>query len=213
VCWHHNGANRQVKRKAEMNVSLAQVDTIERRHPWEVLLDALHLHDVAVREYLAKLTTQLATDEDVTPDAIDRLLVMNQMRHVMAGKAIDAKAHERIALEFTRHLEAEGQLVGTALGAAIDKLGLTEDWRTYALAVARWTLLGEGDHERGDEPQPPEDPVVQVYESPVASNRPAIEAAPSANPAPCDVAALDDNELRDLGSSVLDELERRGVDG
>jgi hypothetical protein len=55
--------------------------------------------------------------------------------------------------------------------------------------------------------------VVQVYESPVASNRPAIEAAPSANPAPCDVAALDDNELRDLGSSVLDELERRGVDG
>ena len=40
---------------------------------------------------------------------------------------------------------------------------------------------------------------------------PAIEA-PSA-PIPCDVTTLDDDALRDLGGHVLDELERRNVDG
>jgi hypothetical protein len=47
----------------------------------------------------------------------------------------------------------------TAVAAALDKLGLTEPWRAYALQVAHRALLG--DEAQGDEPQPPDDAVVQ----------------------------------------------------
>ena len=75
----------------------------------------------------------------------DRCGGLSQTTHHLASTAISTSAHEQVSLAFTRHLEVEGQLVGTALGAAIDGLGLTEPWRRYALELAHWTLLGEGD--------------------------------------------------------------------
>jgi hypothetical protein len=207
VCPMH-GQTGATLRRAEERVTLAQLLEGDRRHPWEVVLDATHTMDAIVRDF----RSEVVAGESITVDQLDRLIAVNQIRHHLASTAISTRAHEQVSLAFTRHLEVEGQLVGTALGAAIDGLDLTEPWRRYALELAHWTLLGEGDTSRGDQPQPPSEPIVREYDVGPRSNAPAIEAIPS-TPVPCDVAALDDNELRDLGSSVLDELERRGVDG
>jgi hypothetical protein len=97
----------------------------------------------------------------------------------------------------------------TAVAAALDKLGLTEPWRAYALQVAHRALLG--DEAQGDEPQPPDDPVVQEYDV-GPRNVPAIEAVPS-TPVPCDVTVLHDDALRDVGELVLAELAMRDIVG
>ena len=77
--------------------------------------------------------------------------------------------------------------------------------------VANRALLG--DEAQGAEPQPPEDPVVAEYNVSITSDRPALEAGSAASPVPCDVAGLDDDALKALGEAVLDELERRDLDG
>lgn len=154
VCrWH--GMTRQGVRKAEVRVTLAHLQDQDPRHPWQVVLDATHMMDAIVRDFQMQLTA----GEVITPEQLDRLINVNQIRHHLATTAISTKAHEQVSLAFTRHLEVEGQLVATAVGTAIDKLGLTEPWRLYALEVARRALLG--DEAQGDESRPPEDPVVQ----------------------------------------------------
>jgi hypothetical protein len=207
VCTMHGVTGRGF-RKAEERVTLAQLLEGDRRHPWEVVLDATHTMDAIVRDFRA----EVVAGETITVDQLDRLIAVNQIRHHLASTAISTKAHEQVSLAFTRHLEVEGQLVGTALGAAIDGLGLTEPWRRYALELAHWTLLGEGDTSRGDQPQPPSEPIVREYDVP-RDTAPALAAGPTAAAVPCDVASLDDDALRSLGEAVLDELERRGVDG
>jgi hypothetical protein len=119
------------------------------------VLDATHRMDVIFRD----LWDQVVSGETIGVDQLDRLINFNQIRHHLAKTAIDTKAHEQVSLAFSRHLEMEGELVATAVAAALDKLGLTEPWRAYALQVAHRALLG--DEAQGDEPQPPDDPVVQ----------------------------------------------------
>jgi hypothetical protein len=206
VCTMHGLTGRGF-RKAEERVTLAQLLEGDRRHPWEVVLDATHTMDAIVRDFRA----EVVAGETITVDQLDRLIAVNQIRHHLASTAISTKAHEQVSLAFTRHLEVEGQLVGTALGAAIDGLGLTEPWRRYALELAHWTLLGEGDTSRGDEPQPPEeDPLVQEYDVKPRGTVPALAAGPTVS-VPCDVAGLDDDALKALGEAVLDELTRREI--
>jgi hypothetical protein len=171
------------------------------------VLDATHRMDVIFRDLWAKV----AAGEVVTVDQLDRLIGYNQVRHTMAKTAIDTKAHEQVSLAFTRHLEVEGQLVSQAIAAALDKLGLTEAWRVYALKIAQRALLG--DDAQGDEPQPPTDPVIREYDVGPRGSAPALEAGTAPAVSPRDVASLDDDALKALGEAVLDELERRGVDG
>jgi hypothetical protein len=195
VCNMH-GVTGNGRRKAEERVTLAQLLQQDRRHPWEVVLEATHTMDAIVRD----LQLGVLAGETIT---------INQVRHHMAKTAIDTKAHENVAMAFTRHLELEGQLVASAVGVALDKLGLTEPWRVYALLVANRALLGESGDAQGDEPQPPTDPVVMEYDVRPSSNAPAIEAASK----PCDVAKLNDDALRSLGEQILVELERRDLNG
>jgi hypothetical protein len=208
VCYHH-GANGRVMNAAERRVTLAQLRERDPRNPMEIVLDMTHKLDVITEAYQDEL---LANVEDISDEQVDRLIQLSSTTHHLASTAINTKAHEKIALAFQQHLELQGRMVGTALGAAIDGLGLTEPWRRYALEVAHWTLLGEGDQQRGDEPQPPSEPIVREYDTRPRGTAPALEAGPTAS-VPCDVASLDDDALRDLGGRVLDELERRGVDG
>jgi hypothetical protein len=206
VCTMH-GLTGNGFRKAEERVTLAQLLEGDRRHPWEVVLDATYTMDAIVRDFRA----EVVAGETITVDQLDRLINVNQIRHHLATTAISTKAHEHVALAFEQHLELQGRAVGIAIGAAIDKLGLTEPWRLYALDVARRALLG--DEAQGDEPQPPEDPVIAEYDVRPRGTAPALEAGTAVAVSPCDVAMLDDDALRSLGEAVLDELERRGVDG
>jgi hypothetical protein len=139
------------------------------------VLDTTHTLDAIMRDY----RVEVLAGETLTVDQLDRLIQYAQAAHHMATAAISTKAHEKVALAFEQHLEMQGQLVASALGAAIDKLGLTEPWRVYALEVASRALAVAGGHDvAGDEPRPPDDPVVQEYDiSP--RDVPAIEAAPT----------------------------------
>jgi hypothetical protein len=208
VCfWHGGGRRGRTKDAAERRITLAQLfEQSPREHPWEIVLDATHRMDVIFRD----LWAQVVAGETIGTEQLDRLINFNQIRHHLAKTAIDTKAHEQVSLAFTRHLEMEGQLVGTALGAAIDGLGLTEPWRRYALELAHWTL-GEGDTSRGDEPRPPDEPIVREYDVRPRGTVPALEAGTAAAVSPCDVAGLDDDALKALGEAVLDELGRRDV--
>jgi hypothetical protein len=203
VCTMH-GQNGATLRKAEERVTLAQLLEQDPRHPWEVVLDATHMMDAIVRDF----QTQLTAGEVITPEQLDRLINVNQIRHHLATTAISTKAHEQVSLAFTRHLELEGELVATAVAAALDKLGLTEPWRVYALEVAQRALLG--DEAQGDEPQPPTEPVLQEYDVKPRGTVPALAAGPTVS-VPCDVASLDDDALKALGEAVLDELTRREI--
>jgi hypothetical protein len=85
--------------------------------------------------------------------------------------------------------------------------------RLYALEVAHWALAGEGNHERDDEPQPPDDPVVQQYD---VQPRPALEAGPTTMPCLPTVdqlMELDADVLVEHAERVADVMDRRGIDG
>jgi hypothetical protein len=196
------GVNGATIRKARERITLTQLLEQDRRHPWEVVLNATHTMDAIVRD----LQVQVLAGKTVTADQLDRLINVNQIRHHLATAAITTKAHQHVALAFEQHLEMQGRLVGAAIGPAIDKLALTEPWRFYALEwrtgrCSAWATLA-------DEPRPPSEPIVQEYD---VRPRPALEAGSIAQPQPCDVPTLDDDALRDLGERVPDEANRSGI--
>jgi len=160
-----------------------------------------HTMDALVRD----CRTEVAAGEHVTMDQLDRLIQYAQSAHHMASIAISTKAADRMSIAVAREYELQGQLVATAIGAALDKLGLTDAWRSYALSVAHHALTGEG-----DEPQPPSDPVISERYVQPPSHQPALEAAPCV-PTTDVLRSLDDATLRDLGERLADELERRDI--
>jgi hypothetical protein len=218
VCrWH--GVNSTVRRAAQREVTLAQLMEGDRRHPWEVVLDMTHTLDSITQDF----RREVVAGKKVTIDQLDRLIELAQTTHHLATTAITSKAAEKMAVAFERHTEGLGELVGIAVDAATDRLGLTDPWRAYALQVAAHALRAANGGDPGDDPQPPdasEHPLISERDvrartrrdSEVVSNRPAIEAAPCV-PSVDDLATLDDAGLRSLAQAVLDEADRRKLDG
>jgi len=201
---HGSGGASAGKDAAERRVTYAQLVGDDRRHPQEILLDMTHKADVLTR--LCEADMLAAGNGMIDADQRAQLVHLIRTTHGLAAQTIGTKAYDDASHAFTRHLELEGQLVGNALGAAIEELGLTEPWRQFALEVAHWTLLGEGDQSHGDRPQPPSEPIVQEYD---VRPLPAIEAGLIAQPQPYDVTHLDDDALAELAGRVLDERNRR----
>jgi hypothetical protein len=206
ICFHH-GANGNVKRSAMTRVTLAQLlEADPTRDPWTVLLDMTATLDAITRDCRA----QIIDGETVDINALDRLISLAQTTHHMASVAINSKAAENLSIAVERQLELQGELVAAAICTAIDKVGLTPAWRDYALRIGHRALLdGEAD---GDEPQPPDDPIIQQRDVPVRSMR-AIEGSRS----PClptdgDLARFDDRQLEDLAQRLVGEAEKRGLD-
>jgi hypothetical protein len=210
VCSRH-GLTEAARRKANDRITYAQLAGDDRRHPREVLLDMVHKADVITR--LCEADMLAAGDGTIDVDNRAGLVDLIRTTHGLAERTITSRAYEEAAFAFTRHLEVEGQLVGTALGAAIDGLGLTEAWRAYAFELAQWTLLGEGDISRGDEPQPPDEPVVRIYDV-APRDRPALEAGSTTTPClPTDdqLAMLDDDVFDELAQRMIVEADRREI--
>jgi hypothetical protein len=207
VCYHH-GANGHVMNAAERRVTLAQLRERDPRNPMEIVLDMTHKLDVITEAYQDEL---LANVEDISDEQVDRLIQLSSTTHHLASTAINTKAHEKIALAFDRHVDVLGQMVNTAIDAALDKVGLSESWRAYAFVIGHRALLIATGDDPGPEPQPPDDPIVREYDVRPRGTAPALEAGPPAAVSPCDVAMLDDDALRSLGEAVLDELGRREI--
>src|SRR5689334_6152060 len=69
VCAMHGGSTRAARQKADLRMSLAQILRDDPRPPWQVLLEALHTSDAIMQDLL-----QVARDQDLTPEQMDRLV-------------------------------------------------------------------------------------------------------------------------------------------
>ncbi len=205
---------------------LAQLMAEDRRHPWEVLLDAVHTHDVMMR----------VQREEVLASANPTAVMLQELDHratvvvTSSRMAIAEKAHEHIALSWRQHLELQGKLLMLAFDAVID--GLTrsldprhaEDLRVWMLTVGRERVVAD-DHDPPDLPPLPfRLAVAPAIEGEVLETNPADDEVTRAGLSPRDsarvrstvdledVAALTDDQLRTLGLRIADELDARGID-
>ena len=86
VCYKHGGASPQVRAVAEKRVMLAEaIANLPRRHPFEVMVDALHAADV-----VAQHTQALLSEQPLTVELVERLLESIKMQAGMAKLALDA---------------------------------------------------------------------------------------------------------------------------
>lgn len=91
VCQTHGGRSRQAKAAAERRMTLAEaLKTAPRRHPWEVLEDALHVADLLMRE--ARVAVE---DGRVTPTLVDKMVAALERAHRLAKVNLDAGIDQR----------------------------------------------------------------------------------------------------------------------
>lgn len=87
VCRKHGGSSPQVKAVAERRVMLAEaIANLPRRHPYEVMGDALHVTDVAGQQLLAAITDGLP----VTAEVVSTLLEAARSQAGLAKLVLDA---------------------------------------------------------------------------------------------------------------------------
>jgi hypothetical protein len=205
VYWHHNGANGRVRANADMRITLEQLLAQDPRSPWEVVLDATHTLDALAQD--AKIN--ILEGDTVSVDQLDRLINLSQTAHHLAQTAIQTKAAEHIA----QRLVDQGGRYGKVVTEVVDRLGLTIEWRTFALKQLHYLLQIESGDDPGDEPTPPDDPLIQerVVGVTVLDSRAAIEGPRPTVPSADFIASLNDADLYSLGELVASELDKRGI--
>lgn len=135
VCVKHGGRAGQVMSKSDIRTTLGQLLMNDRRPPWVVLLDALHVADAILRDIVIKVQER----DDVSPDLLDRLVDASDRAAKIAKVTLDANVLERI----TRQYELEGEHVVSLLNAGLDALGVSDADRRTALEAALAALRAE----------------------------------------------------------------------
>lgn len=154
VCHFHGAKASQVQAKAATTETMATLMARDRRHPWEVVLDATHLADTLMVE----TKTRIEAGDQITADTLDRLVKVISLAHHMAKTAISTKAYEVVVRERMRRASVTADLpperapvvIAAVIGAIFDALsgtqldggertafvGAVTDWRTRALPAA-----------------------------------------------------------------------------
>jgi len=134
VCRFHGGATPQARRKAAVRLALRELITDgEQRHPWQVLLDALHVSDSLMREAVV----QLGAGEPITPQQLTTLVDAIERASRLAKVTLDARAQEYMQ----QHTTVEADLIARVLNAALEAAGLDPDQEARARAAMRLELL------------------------------------------------------------------------
>lgn len=178
VCrFHGGGAHRDV---AERRLTLATLLQNDRRPPWEVLLDAVHVADSLMRDARVKVDGA----EDLTPRQLDNLVDSTKLAHHMARTAIDTGAAAKIADVIKRNVDLEGDVIARTLAVVLDALlealclpkDRAREVRAWAARAAAAALDGYGgDDAEVTVPPPPLDGYALVR-----TDRPQLEPAPAA---------------------------------
>lgn len=93
VCRKHGGASPQVKAVAERRVMLAEaIANMPRRHPYQVMGDALHVTDVAGQQLLAAIAD---SSLPVTAEVVSTLLEAARSQAGLAKLVLDAVGGEQ----------------------------------------------------------------------------------------------------------------------
>lgn len=145
TCIWHKGGQRHVEEAwamaqeiaAEHNITpnealLSLVRTASARAAWTDTIIANRMHD-----HVQDGGDPLKPPDDVLP-WLRQSREERRLAATTAKQAVDAGV--MVALE--RRLDLEGELVATALSAALDALGLDHEQRVLALGAAQQHLLG-----------------------------------------------------------------------
>jgi hypothetical protein len=137
VCKQHGGAAGQVVRKGEERATFAQLLQGDPRPVGEVLLDALHNADVAMRDMRAGLVA----GEPVTLDTLDRFINLSRLTHHLAKTTVDAGVLTKLVEQQRAQVSELGVFISEVLLAVLNALPLTTEWRDYLLDLVDYRLL------------------------------------------------------------------------
>jgi hypothetical protein len=119
VCQKHGAAAPQVREAARQRVAIADaLATGTKRHPWEVLEDALHTADVLMSEARVQVETG-----QITPALVEKLVNTIERAHRMAKVNLDAGIDQRKL----RLAEAQAGQMHQVFTRVLTQLGLTAE--------------------------------------------------------------------------------------
>jgi hypothetical protein len=119
-CPKHGGASPQAKAAKARRIALAeQLATTDRRHPGEVLLDAVHTADV-----LAKQAREKLEDGTPSPRAMKALVEATIRAAALARSALSADAEGVVAASL---VEVGARQLGPVLEDFMGRVGLSGD--------------------------------------------------------------------------------------
>lgn len=121
VCTMHGGEAEQVKAAAARRRTLHEaLKASDRRHPVEILADALHTVDVVAQQALELL----AEGDPVTPELLQTVLDTARQAAPMARLVLDSGGADWSAAEAARR---QGEAMGQVVVEALRLLGLDHD--------------------------------------------------------------------------------------
>lgn len=136
VCPTHGGRAPQVAAAAERRVTLAEALLRgDRRPPWEVLEDCLHMMDLVMREVLHEIQDQ----GSVTPKLLDKLVSSVERAHRLAKVNLDAGIDQRRL----RLAEAQAGQMFAVFTRVLGALGLTAEQKALVPGLLRREIDGE----------------------------------------------------------------------
>ncbi len=135
VCWKHGGGAPQVQAKAEERISLAEaLASGDRRHPWDVMEDTLHVADVLMRQVLLDVKDKGAT----SPQLLDKLVGAIERANRLSKTVLDAGVAERR----TRLAEGQAQQMHAFVHRVLNGLELTPQQKALVPHVLRREVEG-----------------------------------------------------------------------
>lgn len=177
VCKLHGGGAPQVREKAAVRSTLAELIQRDPRHPWQVVLDATHIGDSLMKE----CEEPLRRGQSLTAEQVDRLVESTRLAHHLAKTALDTRAHEMLAERTERDTKLEGEIVGEVVGRSLDALARSASLPVqYVEPIRRWlldvaqhalsTLDGDGSLDDLAFPSPPVELTYVCVVKPVTSS-------------------------------------------
>jgi DNA-binding transcriptional ArsR family regulator len=136
VCHMHGGNAGQVVRKGEERVTLAQLLQSDPRPLVEVMAEAVHNVDAAMRD--AKL--RLLEGEEVSVDQLDRMLELSRLSHHLSRTMVETGIFAKVAEAQRAQVGEIGTFISEVLLAVLNALPLTREWREYLLDLADYHL-------------------------------------------------------------------------
>lgn len=136
VCYKHGAAAPQVKAAAEERVSLAEaLASGDRRPPWVVMEDTLHIADVLMQQVLM----DVRSTGTASPQVLDKLVSAIERANRLSKTVLDAGVAERR----TRIAEAQATQIYAILTRTLNALDLTTEQRARVPALLRREIEGE----------------------------------------------------------------------
>lgn len=136
VCVMHGGRAPQVVAAAERRVTLAEaLSTGDKRHPWEILEDGLHIVDLVMREVVLDVQER----GSVTPQLLDKLISAVERAHRLAKVNLDAGIDQRRV----RLAEAQAGQMHHMLTAVLSALHLTQEQKALVPDAVKRYVDGE----------------------------------------------------------------------